>query len=628
MAITYLQNVDLSGHQLLNHRLHVSPSAPATVALEGGLYFNSNTGAKRPEWHDGAQWNPIFKSDNNNTALTNVLRDASGNFTANFITATLLGNSNTTTQLLNARNFSITGRATAATVSFNGTANVALNVTDLQVNPSDITLTSGSFIVGNPSNIGTTTSKSSIPLSGFGAAIANISLGGFKITTSANPSDPQDLATKAYVDASSQGLDPKDEVRLASTANIAGTRTGNVFTLSANGAFTLDGIAAALNDRVLLKNQTNGEDNGPYTVTTVGNGSTPAQLTRSADADTSGEVNNGMFVFVNEGSVNQNSGWFLTTQDPITLNTTPLTFVKFSAAGQIEAGDGLIKSGSVMHVVGTSNRILVTADAVDISPLYAGQTSISTVGTITVGDWQGTTIDVSHGGTGRSALTLYGLLSGSGTGSVTMVNPASAGQLVISQSAAHPAFVTMSGDATISAAGALTIAPGAVTVSKLANLAGLSVLGNATNAAAAPAAVTAALDGQVLRRSGTSIGFGALSLASGNAVTGILPSGNGGTGSQYFGVTGLTGLRSYTFKNQDGTVPVIFSSNVGDGSSTTITVTHGLNTRDLVIQLYRNAAPFDTVYADVERTSTTQVVFRFGNAAPTASQYRAVIMGF
>lgn len=628
MAIPWLNNVDLSGYQLLNHRLHVSTSAPAVVALEGGLYFNSNTGAKRPEWHDGVGWNPLYKADNNNTALTTVLRDASGNFTANQITATLLGNSTTTTQLLNTRQFSITGRAVASAVGFNGTGNVALDVNELTVYPSDIELTAGYFIVGAPvGNVGTSTAKSSIPLSGFGAAIADVSLGGFRLTNLGPPVDPTDAATKAYVDARAAGLDPKDEVRLASAANVAGTRVGNVITLSANGAFTLDGIAASLNDRVLLKNQTTAADNGIYTVTVVGNGSTPAQLTRAADADQSGEINTGMFVFVNEGSLNANSGWFLTTANPITVNVTPLTFVKFSSAGTIEAGNGMTKTGSTLNVVGTAGRISVSADAVDIDIGYVGQTSITTLGTVTVGDWRATTINVDKGGTGRSSLTLYGVPIGQGTAAVSMANPSAAGQLLISQTAANPAFTTISGDATLSAAGALTINNNAVTVAKLAALAGLSVIGNAANTSATPAAITATSDGQVLRRSGTALGFGALNLANANAVTGLLPSSNGGTGSAFFGVTGLTGLRSYTFKDQSATIPTFFAASVGDGTSTSITVTHGLNTRNVIVQLYRSGSPYETVYADVERVSTTQVVLRFG-AAPTAGQYQVVIIGY
>ena len=627
MAIPWLNNVDLSGYQLLNHRLHVSTSAPAVVALEGGLYFNSNTGAKRPEWHDGVGWNPIYKSDNNNTALTTVLRDASGNFTANQITATLIGNSTTTTQLLNTRQFSITGRAVASAIGFNGTGNVALDVNDLTVYPSDIVLTAGSFVVGAPvGNVGTTVAKNNIPISGFGAAIADVSFGGYRLTSIAEPVDPTDAASKAYVDARAAGLDPKDEVRLASTGNVAGTRTGNVITLSANGAFTLDGIAAALNDRVLLKNQTTAADNGIYTVTVVGNGSTPAQLTRATDADQSGEINTGMFAFVNEGSLNANSGWFLTTPNPITVNVTALTFVKFSSAGTIEAGNGLTKTGSTLNVVGTANRISVSADAVDIASTYVGQTSITTLGVITTGEWRGTLVAVDKGGTGRASLTQYGVLIGQGTAAPTSAVPSAAGQLLISQTAADPLFATVSGDATLSTSGALTINNNAVTTAKLATIAGLSVIGNAGNTSATPAAVTAASDGQVLRRSGTALGFGALNLANGNAVTGILPSSNGGTGSAFFGVTGLTGLRSYTFKDQSATIPSFFASAVGDGTSTSITITHGLNTRNVIVQLYRSGSPYETVYADVERVSTTQVVLRFG-AAPTSGQYQVVIIG-
>ena len=92
-----------------------------------------------------------------------------------------------------------------------------------------------------------------------------------------------------------------------------------------------------------------------------------------------------MFTFVSEGTVNADSGWVLTTNDAITLGTTGLTFAQFSGAGQITAGDGLTKSGNTINAVGTSDRITVNADSIDIASTYVGQTSITTLGTIATG---------------------------------------------------------------------------------------------------------------------------------------------------------------------------------------------------------------------------------------------------
>jgi hypothetical protein len=84
-----------------------------------------------------------------------------------------------------------------------------------------------------------------------------------------------------------------------------------------------------------------------------------------------------------------------------TLGSTAVTFVQFNGAGQIVAGNGLSKSGSTLSVVGTANRITVSG-SVDIASTYVGQSSITTLGTITTGVWNGTSIAVANGGTGAT----------------------------------------------------------------------------------------------------------------------------------------------------------------------------------------------------------------------------------
>jgi len=198
------------------------------------------------------------------------------------------------------------------------------------------------------------------------------------------------LATKQYVDAIKTGLDVKDSVRVASTANITNIAD------ALNSGDSIDGVTLANDDRVLLKDQTTGSENGIYVV-----GSSPA---RASDFDENAEVTGGAFVFVEEGIANADNGYVVTTNDPITVGSTAIAFTQFSGAGQIDPGNGLVKgtgaSANTINAVGTANRITVSADAINIATNYVGQNTITTLGTITTGTWNGSTIAPTKGGTG------------------------------------------------------------------------------------------------------------------------------------------------------------------------------------------------------------------------------------
>ena len=205
----------------------------------------------------------------------------------------------------------------------------------------------------------------------------------------ADPTDPAHAATKGYVDAARSGLDVKQSVRVATTAPI------NISADLENGD-VIDGVTLATGDRVLVKNQSTGSENGIYVVVASGAAS------RATDADSSAEVTTGMFTFVSEGTTNADSGWVLTTNDTITLGTTALAFAQFSGAGQITAGAGLTKTGNTIDAVGTADRITVNADSIDIASTYVGQATITTLGTIATGTWQATDVGIAYGGTNAS----------------------------------------------------------------------------------------------------------------------------------------------------------------------------------------------------------------------------------
>lgn len=208
-----------------------------------------------------------------------------------------------------------------------------------------------------------------------------LALNAQRITGLATPIAVTDAATKGYVDATTLGLEFKTSVRAASTG---------LLTLS--GTQTVDGVSLVAGDRILALSQPAPATNGIYVVAA-------GTWARSPDANTSALMPSGTFVFVEEGTVNDNSGWVLATNNPITLGTTSLTFVQFSKAGAYTAGNGLSLIGSQFSVVGTANRIVVSGSGVDIDSAYIGQSSITTVGTIGTGTWQGTPVAVANGGT-------------------------------------------------------------------------------------------------------------------------------------------------------------------------------------------------------------------------------------
>lgn len=207
-----------------------------------------------------------------------------------------------------------------------------------------------------------------------------------RITNLATPISGTDAVNKNYVDSARAGLSIKDPVRVASAANIV---------ISTGTLLSVDGVTVVAGDRVLLKNQTTTSENGIYIAST-------GAWTRSVDADTSSEVVAGMAVWVNEGTTNGDSRWVLTTSDDITIGTTSLVFTKDFQAADIVAGSGLTKTGNTLNAIGTANRITANADSIDIASTYVGQTTITTLGTVTTGTWNATAILLAKGGTGAT----------------------------------------------------------------------------------------------------------------------------------------------------------------------------------------------------------------------------------
>jgi hypothetical protein len=151
-----------------------------------------------------------------------------------------------------------------------------------------------------------------------------------------NASGANDLVNLQYLQQYVAGIrTPKDAVRVAAPINIS---------LASPGA-TIDGVTLVVGDRILLANQTLPAQNGIY----IFNGASSA-LTRSTDADESVEVHEGLSVVSVEGTVNAQKQWVLTTQDPITVGTTALTFVSFPAQAVYTDGDMIKMLGNIFSI--------------------------------------------------------------------------------------------------------------------------------------------------------------------------------------------------------------------------------------------------------------------------------------
>ena len=336
MAQKFLTNIDLNQNQLINAKFEALATNPSSGNFEGRMYFNTATFTLMV--YANAGWKKSVHS----------IVSGGG-----------------------------AGIAEALTVSeSNGTVTLTLNVADTD---SAGLLPAAMWNMLTDATPDATSSK----------LVKRDGSGNAKVAT---PTDPAHIATKGYVDAARQGLDVKQSVKVATTAAVnlaADLQTGDV----------IDGVTLAAGDRVLVKNQVSGSENGIYVAVASGT------ALRSSDANgtvDTGELKPGTFAFVEEGTVNSDKGFVVSTNGTITIDSTAIAWTQFSGAGSFEAGDGLSQSGNTINVNVTSNRTAITADAIDISANYVGQTSITTLGTITTGVWDGTDVAVTAGGTNSS----------------------------------------------------------------------------------------------------------------------------------------------------------------------------------------------------------------------------------
>lgn len=333
----------------------VSGTAPIQVSTVGDTATVSIDAADADSAGSmsSTHYNLVEGATSSNTVSAIVKRDASGNFSAGTITADLTGTASNADQL-----DSQDGTYYLSRANHTGTQ-AASTISDLA------------------------TTVKGYRLDEFATPNTNVAFGSNRITGLADPQNPQDAATKAYVDASRLGLDVKDSVVVATTTNLA----------SLSGLLTVDGYEFSGGERVLVKNQSTGSENGIYVASS-------GAWTRAADADNAGDLSGGSFVFVEQGDTQADSGWVVTTNGSITPGTTANAWAQFSGAGQIVAGEALAKSGNTLDVQVDDVTIEIVSDQLAIkdggvTEAHLGDAAVDLAGAKVTG-----TLPVASGGTG------------------------------------------------------------------------------------------------------------------------------------------------------------------------------------------------------------------------------------
>jgi hypothetical protein len=326
------------------------------------------------------------------------------------------------------------------TVRIDASGNVGIGNTPSGTYKLQVTgaLFASSAVLGAPLPVasgGTGASTAPTARTSLGAAAsgANTDITSIALTTgtiSASPTSGTDIVNKVYADSIASGINFHQSVRLATAAalpantyNNGASGVGATLTANANGALSVDGVAVVAGNRILVKNEVAGANNGVYTVTQIGSGAAPYILTRATDFDSAGtgvdQIDAGDFFLVTAGSTQSNTSWVQQTPLPVTVGTTAIVFTQFAAPVLYSAGTGLTLGGTVFSITntGVTASTYGSASSVPVIAVNAqGQITSASSSSIAIAASQITSgvLAVANGGTGVATST--------GTGSVVLSN--------------------------------------------------------------------------------------------------------------------------------------------------------------------------------------------------------------
>ena len=349
MARKFLVSIDLNKNELQNAVIQNLATAPASP-YSGQIYYN--TGDNQLYIYNGTRWEVA-----GNAVQSGLLaaRPAAGSVDAGTIyyaTDTyLFYYSNGSTWAQTNQFGTVTAETSYGLTSGNGSSTDYARADHTHGTPSLGTATPNA-ITGAAGSAGSATTPSKEDHVHAFAPTTDLNMGGYKLASLGTPTVSTDAATKQYVDDVAQGLNIHAASYAATTANLNATYSNGTSGVGATltnagtqAAFTTDGTTPSVNDRILVRLQTNLAHNGIYTLTTVGSGSTNWVLTRATDFDTPTEIAGGDFTFVDNGSTLANTGW-VNVDEVNTVGTDPIEFQQFSGAGTYTASNGVLLTGT------------------------------------------------------------------------------------------------------------------------------------------------------------------------------------------------------------------------------------------------------------------------------------------